>query len=487
MAAALSDGQVIAIILVNTLSSLLSIFGSSMIIYLLCQSKKPSVYNRLMFGLSSFDVILTSSLLMTPFLIPESGGRKWAHGNDQTCTMLGFLIQFGCAVPFYNMSLNVFFLFTVVYGMSEARITRWIEPLLHIVSIFYPLITASAGVGLNLYSELELGVLCWIGEYPRGCDEDPNLECTSTIIGWFYSGIPLLGSFVFLLITNFFIFQKVHKTTRQSKRYSIDNAMSRNSAIHSRTSSNENSIERKSIGSDSYLDWRPKWCFNNQRSNKTNDGHSVRSNDGWNIVSGTNGYDYDTASGSIGLRRKRRQLLENSRTQAVLIQATLYVSACLTTIFWMMILRILESQGVKRHEESNIFWLTILTHLTFPLQGFWNLLIFIRPKYLRWRRQAPTKSRCWALRQCLTTRNPLASAPPEVPPLSKYTIPLQGGAAANSSSELRGFSRKRDEVESEMPDEIILEEGSNPRYKETTQENRDILSLKSLHISKLSE
>jgi hypothetical protein len=473
MAAELSDDQIIAVILVNTFSSLLSLFGSSMIIYLLCQAKKPSVYNRLMFGLSSIHIILATSLLITPFLIPESGGRKFAHGNDQTCTTLGFFFQLGCTVPFYNMSLNVLFLLTVVYGMSEARISRWIEPTLHCVSILYPLITASAGIGFNLYSEVKLGVLCWIGKYPRGCDEDPTMECTSTIIGWIYMGVPFLGSFVFLLITNFCIYQKVRITTRQSRQYSIDCVIARNSVNDSRNSSNENSIESKCSMNNDELGGISKWCFNIRWKRKSNEQHPLRKNAIGDMVSGIDGEDSRTPSisaGSMRQRRKRHQLVQNNKTQAVLIQATLYVSACLTTIFWMMILRILGSRGVKRQEESNIFWLIFITHLTFPLQGFWNLLIFIRPKYLRWRRQAPTKSRCWALRQCLTTRNPLASAPPEVPPLSKYTIPLQGCAAANSSSELRGFSRKRDEVESKKPDEVALEEGSNPLHEKTTQE-----------------
>jgi hypothetical protein len=431
--AALSDGQVLAIIVVNTLSSLLSLFGSCTIIHLLYRSKKPSVYNRLMLGLSSFDSILALTLLLTPFLIPEAGGRKWAHGNDQTCLILGFFIQIGCTVPFYNMSLNVFFLLTVVYSMSEARITRWIEPTLHCISILYPLITASVGIGVNLFSELELGLFCWIGDYPRGCDIDPTLECTSTFIGWFYSGVPLLGSFIFLLLTNLFIFIKVQKILKQSSRFSIDSVIARSSVIDSRNSSTTNTIERLPI-----------------RSTTT----------GNIIVSGVDVEDSHTASvsaGSIGLRQNRRQTNENSRIRAVLIQATLYVSACLTTIFWMMMLRIFESQGVIRSDESKLFWLTLLAHITFPLQGFWNLLIFLRPKYLRWRRQAPTKSRYWAFQQCLANRNPLASAPPEVPPLSRYVIPLQAPATSISSSELRGISRKRDESESKKVNGVPLE------------------------------
>jgi hypothetical protein len=452
--AALRDDQIIVVILGNTLSSLLSIVGSSMIIYILHRIKKPSVYNRLMFGMSLFDIIQAVSLLIGPFLIPESGGRKWAYGNDQTCLMVGFFVQLGCTVPFYNISLNAFFLLTVVYGMSEARITRWIEPTLHCISILYPLITASIGVGLNLYSELELGVSCWIGEYPRGCDEDPTLECTSTLIGWFYSGIPFVGSFLFLLIANFLIYRKVRKTTKQASQYSIDSVIAHFSIVDSHSSSIEHTVENKpninrcNIGK---LIWRFITCAKTSQI----DDHETKND----IIDNTlirNKPEYSRKMSmrttEMELRRKERHRLKNSRANAVLIQATLYVLACLSTIFWMMVLRVIESGGFKREDESTIFWLTLLTHLTFPLQGFWNLLIFVRPKYLRWRRQEPAMSKYWAFKQCLFNTHLLANIPTAVPQQTGFSTWLQGVTKASlklgdKSSKVDKFHSQNSEVE----------------------------------------
>ena len=33
------------------------------------------------------------------------------------------------------------------------------------------------------------------------------------------------------------------------------------------------------------------------------------------------------------------------------------------------------------------------------MQGFFNFLVYVRPKYLNWRKNFPTRSRLWALKQ----------------------------------------------------------------------------------------
>ena len=95
------------------------------------------------------------------------------------------------------------------------------EPTMHALSILLPLATASAGAGIYLFSESELGMTCWIGEYPKGCSDDPAIPCTSTIIGWIYAGIPRLGSLAFLIISNAMIYRKVLKTTERLQRYAL--------------------------------------------------------------------------------------------------------------------------------------------------------------------------------------------------------------------------------------------------------------------------
>eukprot|EP00541_Cyclophora_tenuis_P017615 CAMPEP_0116566576 /NCGR_PEP_ID=MMETSP0397-20121206/14536_1 /TAXON_ID=216820 /ORGANISM="Cyclophora tenuis, Strain ECT3854" /LENGTH=144 /DNA_ID=CAMNT_0004093487 /DNA_START=186 /DNA_END=620 /DNA_ORIENTATION=- len=71
------------------------------------------------------------------------------------------------------------------------------------------------------------------------------------------------------------------------------------------------------------------------------------------------------------------------------------------TLLWIMLVRTLESMGVSREDETSVFGLLICLQIFFPLQGFWNFLIYVRPRYLRWRRREPDMSRFWCLQQAL--------------------------------------------------------------------------------------
>jgi len=77
-------------------------------------------------------------------------------------------------------------------------------------------------------------------------------------------------------------------------------------------------------------------------------------------------------------------------------QAFLYVTAFLITFIWPM------SVAIQRHYEVTIpLWQNLLLSFFFPLQGFWNFLIFIRPMYNRINRQNPDRSCVWVLRTAI--------------------------------------------------------------------------------------
>lgn len=67
-----------------------------------------------------------------------------------------------------------------------------------------------------------------------------------------------------------------------------------------------------------------------------------------------------------------------------------------------------QSAGVEREQESDIYGFLVFFTITLPLQGFLNVLIYTRPRYLQWRRLFPMRSRLWAVTQCLTKTVPKA-------------------------------------------------------------------------------
>jgi hypothetical protein len=342
-----------------------------------------------MLGMSLIEAVTSFFILIQPFLIPEAGGRLWAHGNQQTCSMFGFFFQIGTAVPLYNVSLNTYFLLTIAYGMSEARFAKRVEPALHAVPILYPLLTACIGAGIHLYSELELGIYCWIGEYPQGCDSDPDVDCSSTIIAWIWGGLPFLGSFLFLVISNTIIYYKVRATTRKSKRY-------RSNSLVPPTNSCDSSMESQPDATGGVFN-RVKEYFD--RGSQTGAGATgaapnppsaaaSRERDVADIAQGlgfgTSMFQSQTAPKpppTFWFRFQRKESLQRAdpKLRAVAMQATLYVAACCNTVVWMAILRTSESGGVHREDESDVYWLSLITCITFPLNGFLNMLHFYSP------------------------------------------------------------------------------------------------------------
>jgi hypothetical protein len=404
--ATLSDEHVFILIILTTISSIMSILGSCLVFRFLVQSQKRSPYTRMMMAMAIFEMERSCIFMISPFLLPKSGGRLWAQGNHQTCTMLGFFTQLGSAVPLYNISLNIYYIYTIIYTKSEKQFTRKIESILHAVSISYPLITASLGACGQFYSELELGLTCWVGDFPIGCEEKPGVTCFGTMIGWIFAGIPFIASAVFLIVSNFIIFHKVNETNRRTLRYDMKNVML------------EFSTKRDSHGEGSKESNNPLRNFVKliSMTNKaaTNDvrilGHSVRRQEAIsdNIMTLTvKELKNDRLTGirptqsrktmTIRISSQSRDLL---RTRLVGRQAILHIMACLNSTVWMAMLRILESHGLDREDESNIYWMSLLAQITYPLQGFWNFLIFVHPKYVRIRQEFPSKSKWWALKRC---------------------------------------------------------------------------------------
>jgi len=76
-----------------------------------------------------------------------------------------------------------------------------------------------------------------------------------------------------------------------------------------------------------------------------------------------------------------------TKAKKVAVQAALFVGALYMTWFFTTVTRIY--QNVTGHNE---FALLVLMAIFFPLQGFFNALIYIRPRYLRCRSRNPGKS-----------------------------------------------------------------------------------------------
>lgn len=104
-------GQVILAITPKITSSF-SIIGSAWIVIevITQRSKRQNVYNRLLFAMSLFDMLISIFMFMSTWPIPaDTEDVAFASGNQHTCTVQGFILQFGIIVPIckYKRSFNL--------------------------------------------------------------------------------------------------------------------------------------------------------------------------------------------------------------------------------------------------------------------------------------------------------------------------------------------------------------------------------------------
>ena len=94
----------------------------------------------------------------------------------------------------------------------------------------------------------------------------------------------------------------------------------------------------------------------------------------------------------------------HNRTRRVANQAFLYVVAFFNCLLWAVTVRNLDAWSIATREtEGDFFVLILLAHLSSPLQGFLNLLVYIRPRYLRMRTRYKELSRFGALYMALAS------------------------------------------------------------------------------------
>lgn len=105
---------------------------------------------------------------------------------------------------------------------------------------------------------------------------------------------------------------------------------------------------------------------------------------------------------SIGQDIRKSQ---QKRLRLVTSQAFLFVASYIVSSMVSYILRYIESQATSWVEEMeltlNFYVLMVLQAILLPLQGLFNMMVYIRPKYLKNRSDFSRESRLWALRRSI--------------------------------------------------------------------------------------
>jgi len=288
--------------------------------------------------MSVYEIMFSLNYVFQPFLLPKATSKRvYAIGTDASCNALGFWSQFSLSALLYNGLLSHYFLLTIRFGWKEDAFAKWIEPLMHMFAIGFPMVTAIAGSVLGVYHEVGLGMACWVDNYPKGCDlPGSSVKCKSSMVAWVFGGSILIFVVVSLSINNLIIYFHVRSTMAKSQRRSWTRVVERSGELASSAVNHAPAVDSKV-----------------------------------------------------------------KRVRAVATQAFLYVAAFVLSYVWTGVLRNLESAGYTREDEATLFPLLVLQALFEPIQGWFNLLVYVRPRYMQARTKFGAETRWWCFRKAL--------------------------------------------------------------------------------------
>ena len=190
--------------------SVLSFLGSLYIIVhvLRDRERRAKTQLRVLMGLSACDLLNSIASFVSTWPIPadKAGPVYGAVGNDTTCKIHGFFMQFSVSSAMYNGALALCYLLTVKYGWKDHDFRR-VEPFMHGFPIIFGLATATTGFVLNAYNNAVLW--CWYAA---------PFENYQAYRWAFYYG-PLWTAIIFTLYVMASIVHKVYQLEKANRRY----------------------------------------------------------------------------------------------------------------------------------------------------------------------------------------------------------------------------------------------------------------------------
>jgi len=129
---------------VQAVAALISILASSIFIWMILRSQKrlSTPYHRLIIGLCVTDILFSLPQATCNMLSPaELDYRVWnARGNEATCDAHGFIQHLGLfGGLLYNCSLSFYYLAVIKYEKKDEYIRDKLEPFLHGIPIIVTL------------------------------------------------------------------------------------------------------------------------------------------------------------------------------------------------------------------------------------------------------------------------------------------------------------------------------------------------------------
>mmetsp|Transcript_23383 Transcript_23383/g.34641 ORF Transcript_23383/g.34641 Transcript_23383/m.34641 type:complete len:568 (+) Transcript_23383:59-1762(+) len=217
-------------------------------------------YKRIIFNISIADIIQSFSLIVGPFAPPaELRQAAWSVGNRTTCTIDGFLFNFGGCLFIMTIAFLSFYYMRKVKcrNMADADVvTLGLELKIYTFIVLTSLIHNLAGVYLKTINAAVSGLNCINGSaLPTWCRRFPQLECLEPLsthaanLNGFYMGLISVCFAVVVLCMGLILW---HVTVRDK----IFRAMTPDPTRLNNGERQTSSIDRNNAGDDESLQLR---------------------------------------------------------------------------------------------------------------------------------------------------------------------------------------------------------------------------------------
>lgn len=384
----------------------ISLFSSTYVSYLILRkSNRQSLFRRprdqLLLGMSFLDILASFGLSFSttpgPAILTEMETTKVqlpTYGTVQTCAAQGFFVHMGVGVPMYNAAICIYYLLNIRYRFSDRVLMRWLVPTAHCFNFSFTVGTAIAGIILKIFNYA--GYLgCYMGTGHKTCHFDPQYCDRGEGAKEFelhFAIIPVATCFCIVVISMVVIYLTVRQMEKRNQRWDFRLSVANNSR-NNRRGSLTNMIRRGSL-----VGTRPS-TMGTVEATSGGGVVVVGSSSGGVAGSGSGGGGVGgSGSGTTTPTDNNNNSNNSHRTKMPLTRRTmesglLYSGAFLLVYFPLILTSQLNSKNMNENLYTTI---RIFAVIFFPLQGFFNMLIFTSHVWIKWLKE---RGRCCGRRR----------------------------------------------------------------------------------------
>ncbi len=428
------------LVLTQTCTGSVSLVASSAIVGFITKKGLDNPYRRLIFGLSVADILQSAAIVAGPWLnksdVPQA---LWGMGNIYTCRLDGFLFQVGgSAAPMYTLAISIYYMCKLKMKMPNDRFAHRVEKRMHGIIIMTNLVLYVTALGLDTIHSSSSGTICLVAAVPTGCRQnpelfgecDPKIEAASAVISIAFSIVIPIGCILGVILCFVVIFWHVlarEKIFGRSDNASTSNGGNstatpptprRNRYLRSNIESSdlttdleinyevgpqelEKTLKRKEQAADDSIQFPLEQSVHFASEDPVTDCERIedkppqsscvqRSPDNKSTsyltdTTGTNIPGDNRESSAHEAANTNMESLSRIYKKELLIQAISYaVVFCLQSMPYLIVnwFLVASNQVPPRYMFRIVF-------ITFPLAGFFNIIVYTRPKVTSLQRAHP--------------------------------------------------------------------------------------------------